>query len=192
MGTTGREAARTMRSNRNLRMWPVLMLLALAGCVGSEGQRRVQEANELLSTDQLDEALAAYQDAERMEPDLADAHYGEGLALYQLQRHAEAEPALLRAVELDPEQALYHVYLGRVLGRLNRLEEAEGVFRRATVLEPIDPEGWRGLGLTLYNLGRGAEARVALEKYLAFARSGSDRSAIMQLVRVLPAAPPSG
>ncbi len=181
-----------MRSNRNLRMWPVLMVLALAGCVGSEGQRRVQEANQLLSADQLDEALAAYKDAERMEPDLADAHYGEGLALYQLQRHAEAEPALLRAVELDPEQALYHVYLGRVLGRLDRLEEAVEVFRRATVLEPIDPQGWRGLGMTLYNLGRGAEARVALEKYLDFARSDSDRSAIMQLVRVLPSAPPSG
>jgi Flp pilus assembly protein TadD len=168
------------------------MVLALAGCVGTEGQRRVQEANELLSTDQLDEALAAYQDAERMEPDLADAHYGEALTLYQLKRHAEAEPALLRAVELDPEEAIYHVYLGKVLGRLDRLEEAEGAFRRATVLEPIDPEGWKGLGLTLYNLGRGAEARVALENYLSFARTGSDRSAIAQLVRVLPAAPPSG
>jgi Flp pilus assembly protein TadD len=173
-------------------MWPLLLALAVAGCIGSEGQRRVQEANALLSADQLDEALAAYLDAERMEPDLAVAHYGEGLALYQLQRHAEAEPALLRAVELDPEQALYHVYLGRVLGKLDRQEEAEGVFRRATVLEPIDPEGWRGLGLTLYNLGRGAEARVALEQYLAFSRNDSDRSVIMQLVRVLPAAPPSG
>jgi len=169
----------------------MLMVLALAGCMGTEGQRRVQEANELLSTDHLDEALEAYKDAERMEPDLAVAHYGEGLALYQLKRHSEAEPALQRAVELQPEEALYHVYLGKVLGRLERLEEAEGAFRQATLLEPIDPEGWRGLGLTLYNQGRGAEARVALEQYLAFARTGSDRSAIAQLVRALPSAPPN-
>jgi Flp pilus assembly protein TadD len=167
----------------------LLVALLLAGCIGSEGQRRVQEANELLSADQLDEALAAYRDAQSMEPDLAVAHYGEGLALYEFKRYSEAEPALRRAVELDDHEALYYVYLGKTLSRLERLEEAEASFRRATELEPIAPEGWKGLGLTLYNQGRGAEARVALEKYLAFARSASDRSAIAQLVRVLPESP---
>ncbi len=181
-----------MKSNNPRRVWLVLFLLLWTGCVGTEGQRRVQEANELLSADHLDEALAAYRDAERMEPDLADAYYGEGLALYQLQRHGEAESALKRAVELEPEKAVYHVYLGKILGRLDRQEEAEVSFRRATVLQPLDAEGWRGLGLTLYNQGRGADARAALENYLAFARTGSDRSAIAQLVRVLPAAPPGG
>jgi Flp pilus assembly protein TadD len=168
------------------------LILALAGCVGTEGQRRVQEANELLSADQVEEALQAYLDAQQIEPGLADAHYGEGLALYELKRHGDAEPAFRQAVQLDPEEAVYHVYLGKVLSRLQRLEEAEVAFRQATELAPIDPAGWRGLGLTLYNQGRGAEARVALEKYLAFERSASDRSSIAQLVRVLPPAPPSG
>ena len=168
----------------------VLIAFWLGACAGSEGQRKVQEANELLTTDLVDEALVTYRAAQRIEPDLADAYYGEGLALYHLKRHAEAEPALRKAVDLEPEEQVYYVYLGRVLGRLERFEDAESVFREATRLEPIEPEGWKGLGLTLYNLGRTAEARAALEKYLSFARAASDRSSISQLVRSLPVAPP--
>ena len=59
--------------NHSTRTAALLAVLILAGCVGSEGQRRVQEGNELLSSDQVDEALAAYKDAQIMEPDLADA-----------------------------------------------------------------------------------------------------------------------
>ncbi len=169
----------------------VLVVLWLSAC-GSEGQRKVQEGNELLTTDQIDEALETYRAAQTIEPSLADAYYGEGLALYELKRHTEAEPALRKAVDLDPEEQVYLVYLGRVLGRLERYEEAEVVFREATRLEPIEPEGWKGLGLTLYNMGRRVEAREALEKYLSFALAAPDRSAISQLVHSLPVRVPNG
>jgi Flp pilus assembly protein TadD len=172
-------------------VWLVALALCLGACAGSEGQRKVQEGNELLTTDDIDQALETYRAAQKIEPDLADAYYGEGLALYHLKRHAEAEPALRKAVDLEPEEQVYHVYLGRVLGRLDRFEDAEVVFREATRLEPIEPEGWKGLGLTLYNLGRRVEAREALVKYLSFARAASDRSAISQLVQSLPAPPPA-
>jgi tetratricopeptide (TPR) repeat protein len=169
----------------------VLGFLALASCVGSEGQQKVQEANRLLAEDHLDQALVAYREAQEIEPDLADAYYGEGLVLYHRKLHAEAESPFRKAAELDSDEPMYYLYLGRVLGRMQRLEEAEAAFLETTRLAPIEPEGWKGLGLTLYNMGRGPEARAALEKYLSFARDASDRAAIQQLVHVLPEAPPS-
>ena len=167
------------------RAW-ILALLSVAACVGTEAQRTVQEGNDLLAQDRIEEALDAYRRAQEIDPGPADAHLGEGLALYRMQHYAEAETALRRALERDAEEAQHHVYLGHVLSRLERSEEAVETYLEATRLAPIQPDGWRGLGITLYNLGRGAEARVALEKYLAFAPNASDRSAIAGLIRALP------
>ena len=52
------------------RTWTILLALWLGACAGSEGQRKVQEANQLLTTDQIDEALSTYRAAQKIEPDL--------------------------------------------------------------------------------------------------------------------------
>ena len=128
----------------------------------------MQEANELLSADQLDEALAAYKDAERMEPDLADALLRRGPdPLPAVKRNAEAEPALVRAVELNPEEAIVLTSTsGRSWEGSSDWKKPRALSARPPSSSPSTRMGWRGLGLTLYNQGRGAEARVALEKYL--------------------------
>jgi tetratricopeptide (TPR) repeat protein len=158
----------------------------LAACAGSAAQRAARDANELLLAGKVEEALAAYREAQRHSPEFADLHYGEGLALYRMKRYREAEVAFRNAIKRDPQIAAYHLYLGHVLSRQERLEAARDAYREATRLAPIDAEGWKGLGLTEYNLGRGREARVALEKYLAFAPAANDRNAISRLVRSLP------
>ena len=181
---------RSLRSRpRKSRPTTALLGILLAACAGTAVQRATEEANRLLREGRTEEALAAYREGLRHSPDVADLHYGEALALYAFKRFDEAETPLRRAVGLDGRQAEYHLYLGHVLGRLERMEEAVEAYRESTRLAPIAPDGWKGLGLAEYNLGRWAEARVALEKYLAYAPAARDRPAISGLVRSLPRAP---
>jgi len=167
-----------------------LALLMLSACAGSPAQRAAADANELLSAGRAQEALVAYREAQRHSPEFADLHYGEGLALYKLERIDEAEAPIERAIRLDPEVAEYHLYLGHVRGKLENREEAIEAYRESTRLAPIRPEAWKGLGLMLYNVGRYPEARAALERYLAFAPAARDRSAISSLAQSLPKDPP--
>ena len=163
-----------------------LALLLRSACAGSPAQRAAEDANQLLRAGRAQEALVAYREAQRHSPEFADLHYGEGLALYNLERIDEAEAPIERAIRLDPEVADYHLYLGHIRGKLERREEAIEAYRESTRLAPIHPEGWKGLGLMLYNVGRYTEARAALERYLAFAPAARDRSAISSLVQSLP------
>jgi tetratricopeptide (TPR) repeat protein len=50
-------------------------------------------------------AAEDYRRANLLEPDFASAHYGRGLALLRIGRHAESEAALAMAVDLDPAVA---------------------------------------------------------------------------------------
>jgi tetratricopeptide (TPR) repeat protein len=163
-------------------------LLVAGACSGE--QRAVEDANRLLREGRTEEALAAYREALRHSPDVAVLHYGEGLALYQMKRYAEAEGPLRKAIELSPVEADPYLYLGHVLGRLGRMEEAAAAYREATRLAPIGPEAWKGLGLAEYNLKRYPEAREALEKYVTFAPRATDAAQINALVRSLPATSP--
>ena len=50
----------------------------------------------------------------------------------------------------------------------------------------MDARGWKALGYTHYNARRYLEARVALEKYLVFARDAPDYESVWHLVQTLP------
>ena len=84
------------------------------------------------------EALAAYRAAAELDPALAAAHAGVGVALFQLQRWEEALPALAHALALRPE-APYAARLQRLMGhaarQLGRPEEAAAHFERAPQLD---------------------------------------------------------
>ena len=69
---------------------------------------------------------------------------------------------------------------------MNRHDEAAGAYEEATRLAPMDARGWKGLGYAHYNARRYPEARVALEKYLAFARDALDYESVWHLVQTLP------
>jgi Flp pilus assembly protein TadD len=169
------------------RAWGLALVLALlAACSTDSGRHAVREAGQLLGEGRIEEALAAYRAAGSEHPESPEIHFGEGLALYLLDRYDEAEEPLLRAVELEPNDGRYHLYLGYVLSRLERREEATEAFRQMTRMEPMDPEGWRALGYNEYNRKRYPQARAALEKYLAFAREAEDRFSVAQLLATLP------
>lgn len=168
------------------------MAIVSVACTGGPARQAAREAGALLDAGRGEEAVTAYREGRRQWPATAIFPYGEGVALYGLDRHAEAEAPLRAAIHLAPNEADHHLYLGHVLSQLKRYEEAVGAYDEATRLAPMDARGWKGLGYAHYNGHRYAEARVALEKYLAFARDAPDYQSIWHLIQTLPSAPPAG
>ena len=78
------------------------------------------------SKGQLDEAIAGYREAIRLEPDYAEAHYNLGIALQDKGQLDEAIAAYREAIRLKPDSAEAHYNLGNALrtreaGRGHRL-----------------------------------------------------------------------
>jgi tetratricopeptide (TPR) repeat protein len=87
-----------------------------------------------------------------------------GAVLVKLDRPAEAETALRRAIDLAPTFAKPYEDLGFLLLKQNRAGEAVAVLERATHLDPKLENAWFSLAKALIALGRGADADRAFEK----------------------------
>ncbi|MBS0017212.1 MAG: tetratricopeptide repeat protein, partial [Arthrospira sp. SH-MAG29] len=92
--------------------------------------------NEFLRNGQLEEAIAAYQNAIVVNPDFYLAYHNLGEALEKLGRFDEAVQAYQKAVELKPEAAWSYLSLSRVLRQVGRVEEAKKAGDRAIEIEP--------------------------------------------------------
>lgn len=66
-----------------------------------------------------------------------------------------------------------------------RLERARGLYARATRSDPELADAWRGYGLVSARLGRSAEARRALNRYLRLAPGASDAGAVRETLASL-------
>ena len=98
--------------------------------------------------------------ARALEPDEIHHLFGEGVALQQIGRLAEAEARYRQVVALAPEALEANNNLGLILTRLNRDAEALAFFRRAVALSPGSPVFHCNLGVALTNLDRHAEAET--------------------------------
>jgi Flp pilus assembly protein TadD len=93
----------------------------------------------------LDEAIAEFQLAVRVEPQSPDAHWNLGTALRESGRYAEAVAALAEAVRLAPESGRVHNDLGIAFALQGRLDEAIERFEQAVRAEPGFGEAQRNL-----------------------------------------------
>jgi len=85
-------------------------------------------------------ALAAAQEALRLDPELAEAHAALGHLQHRWRYDWEAaEASFRRAIELDPNYASAHHWLAELLAELGRREEALAMARRAVELDPLAP-----------------------------------------------------
>ena len=94
----------------------------------------------LLSAGRLDEAIAGFSEALRLDPRSAQAYCGLGLAYQQLERWLEAAESFKIAEELAPDTAVGPFNLGLALAELDRPEEARRALLRAAALAPDDGE----------------------------------------------------
>ncbi|BAI87903.1 tetratricopeptide repeat protein [Arthrospira platensis NCB002] len=93
------------------------------------------QGNQLLRSNQLEEAVAAYQKAIAHDPSFHWYHQKLGESLEKLGRLEEAAEAYRQAVERHSNKACYHWDMGRVLRTLGRDEEAVQVEETATEIE---------------------------------------------------------
>jgi serine/threonine protein kinase len=126
-------------------------------------QQWLTEGNTLADLKQYEEALAAYEHAIGLNPNLAIAYNNKGSVLNKLKRYEEAVAASELAIRLDPnDMAAYHTK-GIALFSLKRYKEALAVCEHAIRLNPQDANAYFNKGSTLNKLKRYEEALTAYE-----------------------------
>jgi tetratricopeptide (TPR) repeat protein len=111
------------------------------------------------------EASAQFQEALRLKPDAAEAHYNLGLIDQKSGRLTEAEEHYRKALRFGPDLAVIHNNLGRVLQDQGRRDDAIQECERALQLNPRLAEAHVNLGaleLGANNASAEAHLRAAL------------------------------
>lgn len=153
----------------------------------TDAKAALAEGDRLMDENQTQVAIEAYQQAIKIDPDLAEAHFKLGIAygLMELQMEQDgraadtldskgktrSEKAFTKAVEAykkwlsaNPNDDVAHYDLGRTYNKLNRDEDAEEQFRAAVKIKPDDTEYQTELGNSLIRLAKYREAIPALKK----------------------------
>jgi tetratricopeptide (TPR) repeat protein len=112
----------------------------------------------LVRQDKVPEAIDHYEQALRLKPDLAVAHYDLGIALAGQSKVQEAINHYEQALRIEPDYAEAHNNLGIALVRLGRMQEAIEQYQQALGIKPDYAEAQYNLGNALAQLGRLQEA----------------------------------
>jgi serine/threonine protein kinase len=124
----------------------------------------LEEGYALLNLKRYEEALVAYEQAIRLDPNYASAYHKKGEALYTLKRYEEALVAYEQALRLNPNYAYAYNNKGNALYNLKRYEEALAAYEQALRLDPNYALAYHNEGLTLKQLGREHVAEQAFDK----------------------------
>jgi protein O-GlcNAc transferase len=133
-------------------------------------------------------ALARFDQALAIKPDMADALAGRGAALSSLDRHHEALAAYDRALAVRPTHVQTLNNRGNALLALKRDAEAIASYDKALTIKPDYPDAWRNRGTALLQLARPVEALASFDHALGlqpdFADAWEDRAGtLMRLGR---------
>ena len=136
-----------------------LILAVVIGLVGQSTQ--VEVGKRLLEAQQWDQALSAFQQAVKANPENGEAHY----YLAQLYAHLKDERNTVahfrEALSLLPEQQTIWSEYGKWLLSNRYFEEAQRAFRKLVEDSPDNSEYWWRFGLALYQDGNPSEALPA-------------------------------
>lgn len=141
----------------------------------SEARIYLEKGRRFYRNDEDTQAAEAFQQALKLDPDLAEAHFRLGLTYDALGQEQEAEAAYKKAVEAyknylsisgNIDEAEAHYNLGQTYAGLHLYGEAVREYRQATRLKPDDAAIHYDLGLALMRLAQYDEASNAFAKSL--------------------------
>jgi len=115
----------------------------------ADAQALFNRGVDLESLGKREEAVAAYREAIRIEPELAEAHYNLGNALDDQGKLEQAVAEYRTAIRIKPDLMEAHYNLGLLLFGQGKSEEAIPLFRDASRLKPDDPEAHDYLAFAL-------------------------------------------
>ncbi len=134
-----------------------LVLAVLLTAMGplEKNQDDVADGMTAYENGNFEQAVQAFERAEKLRPTDARVHYDKGLALHKLGRTDEAKQSLNRALELDRSGELtskIHYNLGTIAAASNQKEEAVRELRRALKKDPKDELARHNLEVMLRDL----------------------------------------
>lgn len=112
------------------------------------------------------EAIAQYEQALRLNPDLAEVHRMLGNHLLESDRVPEAITHYEQTIRLDPDWAEAHNNLGTALMQMGKLPEAAEHFKQALRIIPDLAEAHNNLAVALMQMGKLPEALEHFEQAL--------------------------
>jgi tetratricopeptide (TPR) repeat protein len=149
-------------------------LVLSAATPQSPGYAAYEKANALFVAKKLPEALAATEEALRLDPKLVPALTLKAKLAMAASRLGVARRALEEALALDPKSAYAQFLYGLEAYLGNDLKEALPRFRKARQLSPADPRAALYLGLTVESLGQPAEALSLYEAAVRLERAAGE------------------
>lgn len=139
----------------------------------SEARVLLEKGKQLYIGDQDSQAAEAFEQAVKLDPGLAEAHFRLGLAYDALGKEQEAEDEYKKAVDTykkylseNPKDAEAHYNLGQTYAGLHLYSEAVREYRQATRLKNDDADIYYDLGTALTKLAQYDEAVSAFSKSL--------------------------
>lgn len=126
---------------------------------------------EAVRNGRMQQALNEYDEALKLDSQLAEAHLGKGFVLeFGFERLGDAEAEYRRAIELKPGLAEAHNNLGQLLARTGRLEPAIAEFDAAlAIMQYREPWVARcNKGQALWRSGRKSEGLAEMRTCLNF------------------------
>ena len=134
----------------------------------SSVDEKCQEADKLRKQQKYQQALQAYEEALRMDPQNFYAWNGKGTVLYNQGHYKKALEAYSRATEIDPDNSVVWVSAGLVLHRMQRYQQALVHFERALTIDPQYIAAWNGRGDAQLDMNMPEEAIASYEQALAY------------------------
>ncbi len=134
----------------------------------SSVREKCRDGDQYLKQQHYSQALQAYEEALRIDPENFHAWHGKGTALYNQGNYRKALDAYQRAIEIDPESVVGWVSAGLALHRLQRSQQALVHFERALSLDTEYVAAWNGKGDAQLNMNLFAEALHSYEQALAY------------------------
>lgn len=141
----------------------------------TEARTLLAKGRELYRNDEDTQALEMFQQAVKLDPEFAEAHFRVGLTHDALGQEQEAVAAYRKAVETykkylavdeNEKDAEAHYNLGQTYSGLHLYTEAVREYRQATELKPEDAAIYYDLGLALMRLAQYDQAAAAFSKSL--------------------------
>ena len=163
---------------RELPLFVATLLLFTSACAHGASARDKDTAivhadlgAEAVNAGRAQDAMKAYDEALKYDPELAEAHLGKGV-VYELAygKLDEAEAEYRKAIALKPTLAEAHNNLGQILARNGRLEEAVKEFDLASSIM-LYREPWVARcnkGQALWRMGKKEEGVAELKACLNF------------------------